>query len=198
VTIGGSKSPGSFPFLGGDSMTKPTIAVLVSWAKPSAGRPAHAQDSGGRAPAGPFGQVAFGPSLPPAGRFRAADAERSVREGRSRPEAMAGARRTSVVSAGLACTWVIPPSSFRMPPPASPRARPLRPRGCNPLDATCSALPTVGGAKSAALDDRHSNIDYISSAYNSGRELRRTSAIGRTELPILHTSRVTRGSCSGS
>jgi len=38
-------------------------------------------------------------------------------------------------------------SSFRMPPPASPRARPLNSRGCNPLVATCSTLPTVGGAQ---------------------------------------------------
>src|SRR5262245_40277421 len=120
---------------------------------------------------------------------------------------------------GAPVGFILLRSSFRMPPPASPRARPLSPRlhshdagriglptvggaqvcragsvgpaatlglgqpltsgglkcprsrrrepsRCipwllHPLIATCSALPTVGGARMAALGDRHGNISSL-------------------------------------
>src|SRR5262249_20170325 len=51
----------------------------------------------------------------------------------------------------LACAWVIPPSSFRLPQPVSPRARTLRSHGCYPVAATRDQVICPGGTVPARV-----------------------------------------------
>jgi hypothetical protein len=68
-------------------------------------------------------------------------------------------------------------TSVRLNCPCPRRREPGRcvPMAAIPSSATCSAQPTVGGAKSAALGDRHGNLDDV-------RSIRTTNSLGRRRL----------------
>jgi hypothetical protein len=109
--------------------------------------------------------VAAIPSLQPAAPCR-------LSEGRKFAGRVAWARRPRGIGPALDSWWA------QVPPPASLRARTLRPMAASSLTKPCSALPTVGGAKSAAPGDTHGKIDYISSMPSTNPQtLRRPASL---------------------